>query len=190
MADTARGSTGPETHLVEVREAALEDATLEAVGGELWERKDGMVSVCACMSGPLRRSRRGRGFTAIATGNPGIHRSRLVLTLVPAERVTRVLPTCFTENMLGALMSYPVGREGSSIRTRRGQRRERRDGRSTGKSRHAREGRFLPGSEPGNVHSFLRKGSRAFFLPPFFPLDMRLFLPTAILTDDALRRRV
>ena len=56
--------------------------------------------------------------------------------MVPAERVTRVLPTCFTENMEGALMSY---------------------------------------------HSFLRKTSWAFFLPPFLPLDMRLFLPTAIL---------
>ena len=32
-----------------------------------------------------------------------------------------------------------------------------------------------------SYHSF-RKGSKAFFLPPFFPLDLRLFLPTAILT--------
>merc|ERR1719454_648305 len=32
-----------------------------------------------------------------------------------------------------------------------------------------------------SYHSFLRKGSPAFFLPPFFPpLVRRLFLPTAI----------
>merc|ERR1719216_392027 len=34
-----------------------------------------------------------------------------------------------------------------------------------------------------SYHSFLRKGSPAFFLPPFFPpFVRRLFLPTAIAT--------
>merc|ERR1719183_3135694 len=61
--------------------------------------------------------------------------------LVPWVRVTRVLPTCLTVNMEGALTSY---------------------------------------------HSFLRKGSTAFFLPPFLPLDMRLFLPTAMVTEGCL----
>ena len=42
-----------------------------------------------------------------------------------------------------------------------------------------------------SYHSFLRKGSTAFFLPPFFPLDMRLFLPTAMVTEGvSLSRRV
>ena len=31
--------------------------------------------------------------------------------------------------------------------------------------------------------SLRAKGSWAFFLPPFFPLEIRLFLPTAILND-------
>merc|ERR1719235_581414 len=35
-----------------------------------------------------------------------------------------------------------------------------------------------------SYHSFLRKGSPAFFLPPFFPpLVSRLFLPTAIASE-------
>ena len=64
--------------------------------------------------------------------------------MVPAERVTRVLPTCLTVNMEGALMSY---------------------------------------------HSFLRNGSTAFFLLPFLPLEMRLFLPTAMVTEGVLATR-
>lgn len=175
--DTARGSTGPETHLVEVREAALEDATLEAVGGELWKGKDGTVSVCACVSGPSRRSRRRRGFTAIAIRNPGIRRSRPVLTLVPAERVTRVLPTCFTENMLGALMSYPVGRKGSSMGTRRGQRRERRrDGRSTGKKPSRARGKIPPGIGAGGRTLFLKEGIHGLLLAALLPLGHALVL--------------
>ena len=81
----------------------------------------------------MRRHARAHGGFARRAPRGGASPGR---TLVPAERVTRVLPTCFTENMEGALMSY---------------------------------------------HSFLRKTSWAFFLPPFLPLDMRLFLPTAIL---------
>ena len=81
----------------------------------------------------VRRHARAHGGFARRAPRGGASPGR---TLVPAERVTRVLPTCFTENMEGALMSY---------------------------------------------HSFLRKTSWAFFLPPFLPLDMRLFLPTAIL---------
>lgn len=83
--------------------------------------------------GSMRRHARAHGGFARRAPRGGASPGR---TLVPAERVTRVLPTCFTENMEGALMSY---------------------------------------------HSFLRKTSWAFFLPPFLPLDMRLFLPTAIL---------
>ena len=83
--------------------------------------------------GSMRRHTRAHGGFARRAPRGGASPGR---TLVPAERVTRVLPTCFTENMEGALMSY---------------------------------------------HSFLRKTSWAFFLPPFLPLDMRLFLPTAIL---------
>jgi hypothetical protein len=81
----------------------------------------------------MRRRARPRGGVARRARRGGARPGR---TLVPAARVTRVLPTCFTENMEGALMSY---------------------------------------------HSFLRKMSCCFFFPPFLPLDMRLFLPTAIL---------
>jgi hypothetical protein len=40
-----------------------------------------------------------------------------------------------------------------------------------------------------SYHSFLRKGSTAFFLPPFLPLEMRLFLPTAMVTEGVLATR-
>jgi len=102
-----------------------------------------MRARCALAVAAVTSSRRPRRRARVYVAGKPPRRALPSRTFVPADLVTRVLPTCFTENMEGALMLY---------------------------------------------HSFLRKGSSCFFLLPFLPLDMRLFLPTAILNDVGVVR--
>lgn len=87
------------------------------------------------------------------------------LTLVPCVLVTRVLPTLRLEKVEGAFTSYQSFFE-------------------NGSTLHA-EYVYCQGSSSQNTNKEMKpsKKTYTFFFPPFLPLLMRLFFPTAILDN-------
>ena len=99
-------------------------------------------------------------------------RAIMLHTFVPCVRVTSVLPMVRSEKLEGALTSYQSFFEKGSTLLHA----------TKVVSVVARERRR--GSVPAAVmHGLLRAAAAAytFFLPPFLPFEMRLFLPTAML---------
>jgi len=100
--------------------------------------------------------------------------------LVPCVRVTSVLPTLRLLNMLGALTSYQSFFEnGSTLRPQH----------SSISTRAARSSSLLSRgiSAAKRVQAAGEQGAHVFFFPPFLPLEMRLFLPTAMAAGVAGR---
>ena len=95
-------------------------------------------------------------------------------TFVPCVRVTSVLPTFRLENMLGALTSYQSFFEnGSTLQPATGHVRPFTLQQIAGQCQRAICGLCY-------IKRRQAAGPHVFFFPPFFPLEIRLFLPTAI----------
>lgn len=99
---------------------------------------------------------------------------------MPCVRVTSVLPTLRLENMLGALTSYQSFFEnGSTLQPATAHVRPHTL-QQTAWAVPSRSLRALAHQAQAGA------GPHVFFFPPFFPFEIRLFLPTAIVASTGI----
>lgn len=100
-------------------------------------------------------------------------------TLVPWVLETRVLPMLRTENTVGALMSYQSFLEkGSTLHPHGERKREEIPNQNPPKT--PSKNKQLREDERCGAHTARAQAAYVFFLLPFLPLEILLFLPTAM----------